>query len=172
MQEADFERSWDEPGPAGENLEISQFPTFHILRLAGAARNSSMRQYVEPFGLSYPEWRMLTLIAIFTPIAFGEITAKTLMDKGQVSRTLRALERKGFVGVDSGGDRKPGTGGVNSRVVVSITPSGKSLYDTILPVARAHQSQVIEQLTVEERRSFLAVVSKLNRHLLAELGRK
>jgi DNA-binding MarR family transcriptional regulator len=172
MPDASFERSWDKPGNAGENLEISQFPTFHILRLAGVARNSSMRRYVEPFGLSYPEWRMLTLISNFTPIAFGEITAKTLMDKGQVSRTLRALERKGFVMVDSGADRKTGVGGVNSRVVVSITPVGKSLYDTILPVARAHQAQVIDQLTLEERRSFLSVVAKLNRHLLDELAHK
>lgn len=171
MGEQAFNHSWDDPGDAGTNLAISQFPTFHILRLASVARNSSMRHYVEPFGLSYPEWRMLTLTATFTPVSFGEITQKTLMDKGQVSRTLRALERKGHVSVDSGSERRAANG-VNSRVVVSITPEGKALYDAILPVARTHQAQLIEQLTTEERRSFLSVVDKLNRFLLEDLGRK
>lgn len=166
--------SWADPGESGEKLGISHFPTFHILRLASAARNSSMRRYVEPFDLSYPEWRMLSLVADFSPVSFGEATQKTMMDKGQVSRTLRALEARGLVAVDSGLDRRGagGAAGVNSRVVVSITESGRALFDSIMPVARKHQAELVQQLSPEERRAFIAVIQKLNRFFLEEAARK
>lgn len=171
MGEQSVYESWDDPGESGANLAISHFPTFHILRLASVARNSSMRRYVEPFGLSYPEWRMLSLVADYTPVSFGEITQKTMMDKGQVSRTLRTLEGRGLVAVDSGPERRGGSG-VNSRVVVSITDAGRTLFDSIMPVARAHQAQLLDLLDAEERRCFLTVVEKLNRFLAEDLARK
>ena len=159
-----FESGWDDPGVRGEKLAVVQFPTFHIQRLSSFAKASVSRRYLEPFGLSLPEWRLLTLIAESSPVTFADITTRTLMDKGQVSRTLRALQRRDLVHVEPAGERRPAgkrAGGVNPRVLVSMAPAGQALYDQILPVAREHQARLIELLTPEERRVFLEVVERI-----------
>ncbi len=166
MSNPSIDHSWDQPGNAGENLSIVQFPTFHLLRLASVARNSSLRNYLEPFGLTYPEWRMVTLLADFSPVAFGEITRKTMMDKGQVSRTLRTLEKRGLLTIDSGQDNRPT--GIHARVVVSMSALGRTLYEAVMPVACAHQAKLIGCLTIEERQIFLSVIAKLNQFLAGE----
>lgn len=167
-----FESGWEDPGEKGERLAIVQFPTFHIQRLAGYAKASVSRRYLEPFGLSLPEWRLLTLIAETSPVTFADITTRTLMDKGQVSRTLRALARRNLVEVGPAAERKPGRGaGVNPRVSVSMAPAGQALYEQILPVAREHQARLIRLLNPEERRLFLDVVERMM-DFLAEDSRK
>lgn len=175
MQEEAVDRSWDDPGPHGENLAIIQFPTFHILRLSGYTKASVTRRYLDPFGLSLPEWRLLTLFADYSPVTFADVTAKTLMDKGQVSRTLRALQRRGLVNVEPAGERRVGAGkpaaGVNPRVLVSMAPEGRALFERILPVARQHQMQLLELLTPEERRVYLEVTKRLTSFLAADTGK-
>jgi DNA-binding MarR family transcriptional regulator len=168
-----FESGWEDPGEKGEHLAIVQFPTFHIQRLAGYAKASVSRRYLEPFNLSLPEWRLLTLIAESSPVSFADITARTLMDKGQVSRTLRSLQGRSLVEVGPAVERKAaGRGaGVNPRVVVNLLPAGKALFEQILPVAREHQARLISLLSLEERRMFLQVVERLM-NFLAEDSRK
>ncbi|MEY2854520.1 MAG: hypothetical protein RL030_1652 [Pseudomonadota bacterium] len=168
-----FESGWEDPGEKGERLSIVQFPTFHIQRLAGYAKASVSRRYLEPFGLSLPEWRLLTLIAETSPVTFADITARTLMDKGQVSRTLRSLQRRGLVEVGPAVERKvAGKGaGVNPRVIVTMLPPGRALFEQILPVAREHQARLISLLSPEERHTFLTVVERLM-NFLAEDSRK
>lgn len=168
-----FESGWENPGDKGENLAIVQFPTFHIQRLAAYAKSSVSRRYLEPFALSLPEWRLLTLIAEVSPVTFADITARTLMDKGQVSRTLRALQRRELVEVGPVGERRAAgrPAGVNPRVIVSMAPGGRALYERILPLAREHQARLIELLSPEERRLFLDVVERLM-DFLAEDSRK
>jgi DNA-binding MarR family transcriptional regulator len=168
-----FDASWDDPGEKGERLGVVQFPTFYMLRLASYAKFSLSRRYLEPYGLSLPEWRLLTLVADFSPVAFADIATLTLMDKGQVSRTLRSLQRRGWVTISPAPERRSvgRAGGVNPRVVVSLAPAGKALHEQILPVAREHQVRLINLLTPEERRLFLGVVERLM-NVLADDGRK
>src|SRR5262245_41738978 len=115
----EVENAWANPGAEGENLKINEFLTFHILRLASLAKGSVSREYLEPAGLSVPEWRLLATVVYFSPIAFSDITAMTTMDKGQVSRTLRTAQAKGYVETEIlPPDRRPEPGASSiSRVV-------------------------------------------------------
>ncbi|MDR2216227.1 MAG: MarR family transcriptional regulator [Nevskiaceae bacterium] len=156
-----FETGWENPGERGEFLDVVQYPTFLFQRMAGYAKTAAARRYVEPFGLSMPHWRLLTLIVDRSPLSFAEITARSLMDKGQVSRTLRVLERMGLVQLGSVSDHPVRTSGVNPRVVVSITPAGRGLYEQIVPVAQQYQVGLINLLTQEERKVFLDVLERM-----------
>ena len=88
----DVEASWVEPGPEGANLEINEFLTFQLLRLSSLAKVNASRVYLDPSGLSIPEWRLVATVASRSPVPFSDITAMTTMDKGQVSRTLRSAQ--------------------------------------------------------------------------------
>ena len=80
----------------GSNLNVEDFLTFRITRLSNALRTHLTKRYLEEFGLSLPEWRLLALVARFAPMRFSEVTSRSSMDKGQVSRTLRVDGEEGL----------------------------------------------------------------------------
>jgi MarR family protein len=81
---------------SGSGLNVEDFLTFRMNRLSNALRTNLTKAYLEDFGLSLPEWRLLALVARFSPLRFSEVTARSGMDKGQVSRTLRVMAKRGL----------------------------------------------------------------------------
>ena len=100
---------------------------------------------------------------------FSEVTAGSSMDKGQVSRTLKSIHRKGLVRLNAlnAGDRPRGSA-ISPRIQVAISPKGRALFNRILPVARAHQLKLIQIMTPEERAVFHSVALRLLRRPLGE----
>ena len=155
---------WLEPGAQGESLEIQDFPTFLLMRLAVATRNSITLRYLRPHGITLPEWRLLALVARYDTLQFGEVTSGSSMDKGQVSRTLHAIHTKGLVQLSAaaqGERRSP----LSPRVEVAITPAGKALFDVILPVARKTQMGLINMMSPQERVVIHKVMCRMLRQL-------
>jgi DNA-binding MarR family transcriptional regulator len=170
----DIESVWTNPGAQGENLRISEFPTFHLLRLSSLAKTCVSREYLEPFALSVPEWRMLSTVVALSPVPFADITSMTTMDKGQVSRTLRSAQAKGLVATEVVPvEKRPGEfgGPPVSRVVVTITEAGRRLYEKVMPIAQRYQLGLLELMDPEERRILLGVLQRLYRHLNEGAGR-
>jgi DNA-binding MarR family transcriptional regulator len=170
---SEMEATWAEPGSEGDRLRIHEFPTFHLLRLATLAKASVAREYLEPAGISVPEWRLLAAVVNFSPIPFSELTAITTMDKGQVSRTLRSAQAKGYIATEVVPmDRRGGEAGGSSisRVVVSITPAGRALYERVMPIAQRYQVGMLELLSADERRVLLDVLHRLYHYLAPEPG--
>src|SRR5688572_31029758 len=87
---------WSKLSRSGSGLNIEDFLTFRLTRLSNALRTNLTKRYLEEFNLSLPEWRLLALVARFAPLRFSEVTARSSMDKGQVSRTLRVMEKRGL----------------------------------------------------------------------------
>ena len=157
---------WLDPGEQGEKLEVHQFPTFMVMRLSTLTKATLSRRYLDPFGVSLPEWRLLALVARYGSLLFSEITTGSSMDKGQVSRTLKSIHAKGLVALDSiPSDDRPRTSSISPRLQVSISPRGKALFDRILPASRAWQARLLDTLTPEERQVFHSVALKLLREM-------
>jgi DNA-binding MarR family transcriptional regulator len=172
----DAEGAWTNPGPEGVNLKVNEFLTFHLLRLSSIAKASVARVYLDPAGLSVPEWRLLATVVNYSPLPFSDITAMTTMDKGQVSRTLRSAEAKGLVATELVPAERRGTaeGGVStsvSRVIVRITPAGRELYDKVMPVAQGYQAGLLNLMSVDERRVLLDVLQRVHRYMTVEANR-
>jgi DNA-binding MarR family transcriptional regulator len=144
------------------NLNVEDFLTFRITRLSNALRTGLTKRYLEEFELSLPEWRLLALIARFAPMRFSEVTSRSSMDKGQVSRTLRVMAKKGLTKMKS--IRSPGgrsTEALAAPVMVSITPKGRALYASVLPVARRRQGEMLLTLSESERVALYSTLDKL-----------
>lgn len=144
------------------SLNVEDFLTFRITRLSNALRTGLTKRYLEEFELSLPEWRLLALTARFAPLRFSEVTSRSSMDKGQVSRTLREMAKKGYVKMKS--IRTPGSRAAEALaapVMVSITPKGKALYASVLPVARKRQAEMLMTLSEPERVALYSILEKL-----------
>jgi DNA-binding MarR family transcriptional regulator len=84
------------------------------------------------------------------------------MDKGQASRTLHGMIKRGYIATKSQapGRRKAGdTAAV--PVILTVTAKGRALYKAVLPVAQRNQARLLQKLTRDERRTLYSVLSKL-----------
>lgn len=153
---------WLAVSRSGSHLNVEDFLTSKLTRLANALRTNLTKPYLEQFGLSLPEWRLLALVARFAPMRFSEVTARSAMDKGQVSRTLRVMATRGLTKTKTIKDRgSRSTEALAAPVMVSITPKGTALYKAVLPVARKRQADLLLTLNESERSSLYAIIDKL-----------
>jgi DNA-binding MarR family transcriptional regulator len=153
---------WENLGESGRGLHVDQFLTFHLIRLANAAKTQITRRYLLDFDVSVPEWRLLALAMRFAPMRFSELVGRSNMDKGQVSRTLQALTRRGLINAKTIGSAGKGArDSISPPVMVSVTPKGRKLYETILPVAQRNQAAVLNTLSASERKTLHTVLTKL-----------
>lgn len=150
--------SWERPGPRGQNLAIEDFPSLILTRLGAIAKWKITKQYVEPFGLSLPEWLLVALLARYPAFTHRQIRDRTFMDKGQISTTLRTLIARGLVAARAPGGAGPRSG---SSSEMSLTAKGKALYRRILPAAQEAQMRVLQFFDADERRQLHGLLRRM-----------
>jgi DNA-binding MarR family transcriptional regulator len=151
---------WLNIGEQGRGLHIGHFLTFQIIRLANAVKANVTRRYLIDFGLSVPEWRLLAMTIRYQPVRFSELVTNSSMDKGQASRTLQALTRRGLIASRATG-RRAGGDNVALPVILKVTPKGRRLYASVLPVAQRSQARLLRTLTRRERKALYTIIGKL-----------
>jgi DNA-binding MarR family transcriptional regulator len=151
---------WLDVGDQGRGLHIGHFLTFQIIRLANAIKSNVTRQYLSDFGLSVPEWRLLAMTTRFEPVRFSELVANSSMDKGQASRTLQTMTKRGLIATRAtrGARRASDTA---QPVILSVTAKGRRLYQQVLPVAQRNQARLLHLLSRDERKVLYSVLNKL-----------
>ena len=147
----------------GKHLHIGEFLTFQLIRLANAAKANVTRQYLADFGLSVPEWRLLAMTIRFEPVRFSELVANSSMDKGQASRTLQVLNRRGLIAARDAGTGARRASDSSAPVILTVTAKGRKLYSTALPVAQRNQARLLQLLTRDERKQLYVIMQKLYR---------
>ena len=152
---------WSDVGEHGSNLHIGHFLTFQLTRLANAAKSSVTRRYLADFGLSVPEWRLLAMTIRFQPVRFSELVANSSMDKGQASRTLQGMIKRGFMSTKAPTAARRAGDTAAVPVILQVTPKGRALYKAVLPIAQRNQARLLQKLTRDERRTLYIILSKL-----------
>ncbi len=145
---------WLDPGEDGANLELEDFPSVMLMRVANAVQMQTTRAYSERAGLAPTEWRLLARLWRSAPMKFGELCRLSFLDKGHVSRTLRELQDRGLVATHP--DPEHGR-----RQWVEITSEGRALVRRIMPAARRAQLRLLEQLDSAERKAMYSALRKL-----------
>jgi DNA-binding MarR family transcriptional regulator len=152
---------WSKISRNGTGLHIEDFVTFRLTRLSNALRTNVTKRYLEEFGLSLPEWRLLALVTRFSPLRFSELTTRSNMYKGQVSRTLRVMTKRGLTKMKALKRGSAYAEALAAPVVVSVTPKGKTLYKSVLPAAQRRQAEILLTLSDSERVALFETLDKL-----------
>ncbi len=148
---------WAAHADDGSHLTVDNFPTTLIVTLGNSLRRLVTAPYAEQFGLTVSEWRLLSLLAHYSPTPFGELVKLSGADKAQVSRTMRQLEERGLV------EMRPDENGSKKKLDCLITRSGRALHKKVIPVARERQAKVLSVLSAEERVALYNALKKLHR---------
>jgi DNA-binding MarR family transcriptional regulator len=96
--------------------------------------------YEQEFGISIPEWRAIAVVGAFAPLSSNEICERTAMDKAKVSRAVTSLLKRGLI------ERE--THATDQRMIqLTLSRSGRKIYEAIIPRARAIEAAVTKGLS-------------------------
>lgn len=148
---------------AGMLRDVRDAPSYQLAMLAGLNDRKGQAEFTSAFGVSLGEWRALANIFILAPVSLAELARAMLLDKGQLSRTVRKLVSRRWVAA------RPVPG--NRRaVLLAPTPVGRARHAALLRFAMARNEATMSVLTAGERQQFTACLRKLRAHTEAEFA--
>lgn len=146
---------------ASKRSEAFPLETFFPYRLSALAEEVSHALaaiYRDRFDLTRPEWRVLATLACEDGLTAGEVGRRATLDKMDVSRAVRLLERKRDI------ERKTSASDKRTRLLC-LTEQGRRLYARIAPLALARQDEVLSVLSREERDGLLGMIDRIERNV-------
>ena len=141
-------------GSAKPHLALEAFLPYRMSILSNTVSNAIARDYHDQFGLTVPEWRVMAVLGRFGPDAATELGARTARDKVTVSRAMTRLIDHGLITRSSDSDDR-------RRVIARLTRKGKSIHDKIVPVALAHERNLLAALEPGEAATLDRLLAKL-----------
>lgn len=138
-----------------DKLSLRQFLPYRCNSLAQKISVALSRIYVQRFGITVPEWRVLVTLAEYGELQSKQVAAHTNMDKVRVSRAVAAMADKALV------SRRPCDR--DSRAAfLTLTEEGLALYRRIVPEALAWEEQLLAPLSPPERELLFGLLDKLD----------
>ena len=148
-------------GAASGPRSIRDLASWRLARLAGLNDRSGHAHLVETYAVTLGEWRVLAIVGADAPLTFAELTQRTLLDKGQLSRTVKGLVERGWVV----SVRSP----TNKRTVeLRLSNEGQRQYRAILEFAVERNSIMLAGFTAAELATLFALLDRLTEFVEAE----
>jgi MarR family transcriptional regulator, temperature-dependent positive regulator of motility len=135
--------------------DVNPIPVaYRISLLANLFTGGVYRQVAAQHGVARSEF-----VVVFCLRMLGELTAQDIVDitgrpKNSISRSVNAMLERGFVArrVDPDNAR---------RSPLTLTRTGKALYDDVLPLFQAREAAMLAVLTARERETLNKLLAKL-----------
>lgn len=144
-------------------LDLEQFLPYRISVLSNRVSTNIARLYGERYGLSIPEWRVITILALYPGSSASEVSERTAMDKVAVSRAVARLLERGFIKRDTHGDDR-------RRSVLALSAPGFEVYETVAPLVMDVTRKLMSVLTEEEEQVLEKLITRLADAGLAQMA--
>lgn len=143
------------PSPtAAPELVLERFLPYRLSVLTNRISGQIARLYERRFDLTIPEWRTMAVLGRFGPMSANEVAERTRMDKVRVSRAIARLARKKRL------VRRPDSDD-GRRVVLSLTPEGRAVFEEIVPLALGVEARLLAPLSAAERALLERILARL-----------
>ncbi|NTY90349.1 MarR family winged helix-turn-helix transcriptional regulator [Pseudomonas putida] len=136
-------------------LDLARYVPALLNFLSNKLSSGASQCYRKHFEIGVVEWRMLSMLAVESGITANRICQVIGLDKSAVSRSLHALEVAGRVCTEV----DPADG---RRYTVSLTESGKELYNRVLKVALERERRLLSGLSESEVDTLINLLGRLN----------
>ena len=147
---------------AGQTLDLERYVPAFVTFIANKLSRSATAFYQSRFGVNVTEWRIMSLLAIEPGITASRICYVIGFDKGPVSRTLAAMEKRGLVTIKAGPDGR--------TYAISLTARGTTTHDQVIKVALERERRLLSCLSKTERENLIALLQRVHGNLDAVRG--
>ena len=143
-----------------ELLNLEEFLPYRLSVLSNTVSRGISAAYVDRFGLSIREWRIIAVLGRYPGLSAAEIVKLTAMDKVAVSRAVSRLTGKGRLTRSlSDADKR--------RSVLVLSKEGKRLFEQISPLAKSYEKRLIKCLAREDQDRLSDIPDNLKRRARA-----
>jgi DNA-binding MarR family transcriptional regulator len=139
-------------------IDHERYVPFLITVISNSLYRAASPVYQTRFGIGVTEWRVLSALAVEPNTTANRVCHIAQLDKAAASRSLKVLEKGGYVGIEP-----HGTDARKRRV--ELTASGHELHDKMLRVALKRQDQILGGLSREETQSFISLLQRVRANL-------
>ena len=122
------------------------------LRMASRALSQIYDEALRPVGIKTTQFSLLRMIQRLGPVTFQRLAEKMVLDQTTLPRSLRTLEKDGYIRIEAGEDRR--------ERLASVTAKGAAIIEKALPRWRKAQELVREKFPGEH---LDALMSELDR---------
>ena len=112
-----------------------------------------LNERLKDHGLYSSQWSLLFCLDRFGPVSQTELWKYLNVEAPTVTRTVRRMEANGWVERTEGDDKR--------EKIVSMTPFARERFDAIQRDVIAMESDLLRQLTEEERHELHRLLSKI-----------
>ena len=141
-------------------FELRNFLPYQLAILADAVSRATAQLYLDEFSLTRAEWRVVAALGDNPDMTGKQITRITTLDKMQVSRAVKRLEKNNYVArTEDSIDRR--------NKVLRLTDVGEAMLAKIIPLVQEREACLLEDLTLEEQEMFAAISTKIRTRALA-----
>lgn len=118
------------------------FVAGYVLYLLAASSERASAQFhaqVRTHGLRVPEWRVLACLVDRDGLMITHLAELALMEQSRMTRIIDQMHNRGLVERAPDADDK-------RRVRVQLTQAGRTLAETLVTEARAHEAELLSRL--------------------------
>jgi DNA-binding MarR family transcriptional regulator len=133
---------------------VTDFLSSRVLRLSNTLGLYASRRYRDEFGITLPEWRVLSIVASGEPTTAREISRNLATDKGWVGLSAESLKKRGLV--SGSPDERDGR-----RILLVLTDEGRKLHSAVLAVAQERQERLLKSLPQGSAEVLFACLDRL-----------
>lgn len=139
------------------------YPTFRITLLAKLMDRITIRELSEVTDLSYPQWRVLSRLALVEDgLTVGQIAERAWVDRSEVSRAAAELERRGMVvRRDNPADRR--------TPILTLSDAGRRTYAPIKQSREKFHEALLVHLSDAERTELDRLLGRIRDAVLQRL---
>lgn len=133
---------------------LADFFPYRLAVLAEHVSQAVAQLYGDRFQITRAEWRVLAALGANNGMAAKDIAAYSTLDKMQVSRAVARLEEAGLITrATDDADRR--------AKILTLTASGRTLFQKIVPLAQAREDYLLEDLDPQERAVLESAMAKV-----------
>jgi len=126
----------------------------YLMNRLVARLNQNLTEQLRKLGYSFPEWRVLTVLAAEDGLTLGQLTEATMLPQPTVSRLAARLERRGFL------ERQASAR--DSRVVhAQLTPQGRAAHRRMWRLAVAEYRAAVSGFDAAETASLMRAMRRM-----------
>lgn len=130
---------------------------YYLVTIGSAISWGSAREYLSRFRIGANEWRLMAHVANDPGCTAAEVGQFLRIDKAVISRSLKSLVDKNFVGLDTHDGKRR----------IYLTEEGVARHDSILPVARRREQILLKGLNEGEREVLIGMLRRMHANLSA-----
>ncbi len=130
--------------------------TFRLAKLQAGLNAQATGLLKAKAGISLVEWRLIQTLRMQETASMTELAGLVQMDKGQLSRKIKAMVEKGLLRTAT--DKK------DQRVQhLKLTAAAEQLSENMMPTMETRQDLLLAEISEADLATFYSVVDKLEK---------